>query len=111
MVKWRPLRVSAVYLLHIFARLCNRWISVRLALLGAIINVFTGVIILQNIETMNASVAGFCLSFVLMFTDQVCLYSFTDLETKFRDTDKLSFCLGVLGDPKIHKFGNEFQRN
>jgi hypothetical protein len=51
--------------------LCNRWISVRLALTGAAINFFTGIIILLSVEKMNASLAGFCLSFVLLFTDQV----------------------------------------
>lgn len=49
----------------------NRYISVRFALAGAAINFITGAIILLSIEKMNASLAGFCLSFVLLFTDQV----------------------------------------
>jgi hypothetical protein len=55
----------------IFLRLSNRWISVRLALIGSMINFFTGIVILLSVEKMNASLAGFCLSFVLIFTDQV----------------------------------------
>jgi ABC-type multidrug transport system fused ATPase/permease subunit len=49
----------------------NRFISVRFAFTGAVINFFTGIIILLSVESMNASLAGFCLSFVLLFTDQV----------------------------------------
>lgn len=87
-----------VYLLFIvFTRLCNRWIHVRLALIGAIINVLTGVIILKNIETMNASVAGFCLSFVLAFTDQVCLCFLQILKRNAGILIRFC-CLGVLGD-------------
>jgi hypothetical protein len=52
-------------------RLCDRWISVRVSFTGAIINFFTGVIILLSVEKIDASLAGFCFSFVLMFTDQV----------------------------------------
>jgi ABC-type multidrug transport system fused ATPase/permease subunit len=59
---------------YYYTWLVNRHISVRFAFTGAVINVITGIIILLSVDTMNASLAGFCLSFVLLFTDQVSLY-------------------------------------
>jgi hypothetical protein len=52
----------------------NRWVSVRFAFTGAVINFITGVIILLSVDRIDASLAGFCLSFVLLFTDQVKLF-------------------------------------
>lgn len=49
----------------------NRHASVRFAITGAVINSLTAFIILLNVDKVDASLAGFCLSFVLLFTDQV----------------------------------------
>lgn len=49
----------------------NRWVSMRFSLLGAAINVFAGLLILASIDHLDASAAGFCLSFILMFSENV----------------------------------------
>ncbi|KAG2237662.1 P-loop containing nucleoside triphosphate hydrolase protein [Thamnidium elegans] len=69
----------------------NRFISVRFALTGAIINFITGVIILLSVEKMNASLAGFCLSFVLLFTDQMFwgIRRYTSLEMSFNAVERV----------------------
>ncbi|KAG2206947.1 hypothetical protein INT47_008416 [Mucor saturninus] len=69
----------------------NRFISVRFAFTGAVINLFTGVIILLSVESMNASLAGFCLSFVLLFTDQMFwgIRRYTSLEMSFNAVERV----------------------
>lgn len=50
----------------------NRWVSVRFSTLGAIINSMTALVIILNLDYIDASLAGLCISFTLNFTDQVC---------------------------------------
>lgn len=51
----------------------NRWVSVRFNVLGSVINAMTALVIILNLDYVDASLAGLCLSFTLNFTDQVCL--------------------------------------
>ncbi|KAG1381714.1 hypothetical protein G6F61_002924 [Rhizopus arrhizus] len=71
--------------------LVNRWVSVRYAASGALVNLLTGIIILSRIESMNASIAGFCLSFVLLFTDQMFwgIRRYTSLEMAFNAVERV----------------------
>ncbi|KAI9282335.1 P-loop containing nucleoside triphosphate hydrolase protein [Sporodiniella umbellata] len=71
--------------------LVNRWVSVRYAASGAIVNFLTGAIILYRIDSMNASIAGFCLSFVLLFTDQMFwgIRRYTNLEMAFNAVERV----------------------
>ncbi len=71
--------------------LVNRWVSVRYAASGALVNLLTGIIILSRIESMNASIAGFCLSFVLLFTDQMFwgVRRYTSLEMAFNAVERV----------------------
>ncbi|CAO3698324.1 unnamed protein product [Rhizopus stolonifer] len=71
--------------------LVNRWVSVRYAATGALVNFLTGAIILYKIESMNASIAGFCLSFVLLFTDQMFwgIRRYTNLEMAFNAVERV----------------------
>ena len=48
-----------------------RWISVRVLVIGAAVNVAVGMVILFGLDHLDASAAGFCLSFVLSFADHV----------------------------------------
>jgi hypothetical protein len=50
----------------------NRWVSVRFSTLGALINAMTALAIILNLDYIDASLAGMCISFTLNFTDQVC---------------------------------------
>ncbi|KAI8387430.1 P-loop containing nucleoside triphosphate hydrolase protein [Blakeslea trispora] len=69
----------------------NRWIGVRFAFTGAIINFLTGLIILVSIDKMNSSLAGFCLSFILLFTDQMFwgIRRYTSLEMSFNAVERI----------------------
>ena len=49
----------------------NRWVGIRFSFLGAAVNFCTGIFILLSLNYMDASLAGFCLSFVLSYTTQV----------------------------------------
>ncbi|OAD04478.1 hypothetical protein MUCCIDRAFT_140453 [Mucor lusitanicus CBS 277.49] len=71
--------------------LANRWVSIRFAFSGALINMLTAGIILLSIDTINASLAGFCLSFVLTFTDQMFwgMYRYTSLEMSFNAVERV----------------------
>jgi ABC-type multidrug transport system fused ATPase/permease subunit len=50
----------------------SRWISVRISFMGSMITFLTGIFILLNLDNMDSAMAGFCLSYVTVFTDMVC---------------------------------------
>lgn len=54
-----------------YAWIANRWVGVRFSFLGATVNFFTGIFILFSLSYIDASLAGFCLSFVMSYTSQV----------------------------------------
>ncbi|KAI8065793.1 P-loop containing nucleoside triphosphate hydrolase protein [Gongronella butleri] len=49
----------------------NRWVSVRYGIAGTAINGISAWLVLLNVKNMDASQAGFFLSFILMFSDQM----------------------------------------
>ncbi|KAL7329109.1 hypothetical protein PS15p_207267 [Mucor circinelloides] len=71
--------------------LVSRWVSVRYAFSGALINMITSSIILLSVDKMDASLAGFCLSFVLLFTDQMFwgIRRYTSLEMSFNAVERV----------------------
>ncbi|KAI8640841.1 P-loop containing nucleoside triphosphate hydrolase protein [Parasitella parasitica] len=71
--------------------LTNRWVSTRFAVSGAFINMVTGMIILLSVDKIDASLAGFCLSFVLMFTDEMFwgIRRYTSLEMSFNAVERV----------------------
>ncbi|KAI9483188.1 MAG: P-loop containing nucleoside triphosphate hydrolase protein [Benjaminiella poitrasii] len=76
---------------YYFTWLVNRWVSVRYAVTGALINSITAAIILFNVDKMDSSLAGFCLSFVLLFTDQMFwgIRRYTSLEMSFNAVERV----------------------
>lgn len=54
----------------------SRWISTRMGLIGSLITFVTGVFILLNLDHLDAATAGFCLSYVLTFTNMVSEIAF-----------------------------------
>lgn len=58
-----------------YAYSVSRWVSVRIALMGSLITLLTGIFILVNLGMIDAAMAGFCLSYVTVFTDMVCTVS------------------------------------
>lgn len=49
----------------------SRWVSPRISIMGALIAFVTGAAILLNLDHLDAATAGFCLSYVLAFTEMV----------------------------------------
>lgn len=58
-----------------YAHTISRWASIRIAVMGSSISLVTGMFILLNLDYIDAATAGFCLSYVLTFT-QVVMYIF-----------------------------------
>ncbi|GJJ76107.1 hypothetical protein EMPS_08466 [Entomortierella parvispora] len=50
---------------------CNRWLSIRVDLLSAMVSFFAGLLILLNRENIDAGAAGISLSYSLTFTDHI----------------------------------------
>lgn len=50
----------------------SRWVSVRISFMGSMITLLTGIFILLNLDNMDSAMAGFCLSYVTVFTNMVC---------------------------------------
>ncbi|CAO3650117.1 unnamed protein product [Cunninghamella blakesleeana] len=69
----------------------NRWIAARYGYSGAFVNVVTCIIILLNINHIDASQAGFCLSYVLMQSNQMFLVirTYTKLEMSFNAIERV----------------------
>jgi ABC-type multidrug transport system fused ATPase/permease subunit len=49
----------------------TRWISVRVSGLGALVSFFVATVILFNLDHIDAATTGFCLNYVLLFSDMV----------------------------------------
>ena len=56
---------------YYFVWVLNRWISARVHVIGAVVNIVVGMVILFSLDHLDASAAGFCLSFVLTFSEHV----------------------------------------
>ncbi|KAI8084874.1 P-loop containing nucleoside triphosphate hydrolase protein [Halteromyces radiatus] len=71
--------------------LVNRWVSVRYAFMGAAINVVTSLIILMNLKYIDSSLAGFCLSFILLYSDEMfwAIRRYTSLEMSFNAVERV----------------------
>ncbi|KAF1804752.1 hypothetical protein V8B55DRAFT_1497484 [Mucor lusitanicus] len=71
--------------------IANRWVGVRFSFLGAAVNFCTGIFILLSLSYMDASLAGFCLSFVLSYTTQMtmAIKRYTRLEMSFNAVERV----------------------
>lgn len=49
----------------------SRWVSVRISFMGSMVTLLTGIFILLNLDNMDSAMAGFCLSYVTVFTNMV----------------------------------------
>ncbi|GAA5817685.1 hypothetical protein MFLAVUS_011236 [Mucor flavus] len=69
----------------------NRWVGTRFSFLGAAVNFCTGIFILLSLNYMDASLAGFCLSFVLSYTSQMtmAIKRYTRLEMSFNAVERV----------------------
>jgi ABC-type multidrug transport system fused ATPase/permease subunit len=69
----------------------NRWVSVRYSLSSAAINFAACAFALYNIGTLDVSLAGFGLSFVLMFADNMFwgIRQYTNVEMSFNAVERI----------------------
>lgn len=50
---------------------CNRWLSIRIDLGGALVSFFAAVFVILNVNTLDAGLAGISLTYAITFTDHV----------------------------------------
>lgn len=50
---------------------CNRWLSVRVDLGGALVSFFAAVFVILSVDTLDAGLAGISLTYAITFTDHV----------------------------------------
>ncbi|OAD04591.1 hypothetical protein MUCCIDRAFT_139587 [Mucor lusitanicus CBS 277.49] len=74
-----------------YAYSVSRWVSVRIALMGSLITLLTGIFILVNLGMIDAAMAGFCLSYVTVFTDMIYwgVRRYTSLEMNFNSVERV----------------------
>ncbi|EPB91889.1 hypothetical protein HMPREF1544_01183 [Mucor circinelloides 1006PhL] len=74
-----------------YAYSVSRWVSVRIALMGSMVTFLTGIFILSNLGNMDAAMAGFCLSYVTVFTDMIYwgVRRYTSLEMNFNSVERV----------------------
>ncbi|KAG2204776.1 hypothetical protein INT47_004051 [Mucor saturninus] len=76
---------------YYYVWISNRWVAIRFSSLGAVVNFCTGIFILLSLNYMDASLAGFCLSFVLSYTSQMtmAIKRYTRLEMSFNAVERI----------------------
>ncbi|KAI8149056.1 P-loop containing nucleoside triphosphate hydrolase protein [Fennellomyces sp. T-0311] len=76
---------------YYFVWTVNRWISTRFSILGAIVSMVTGMGILFSLNHLDASAAGFCLSFVMNFSDYLfwAIRRYTSVEMSFNAVERV----------------------
>lgn len=76
---------------YYFVWTVNRWVSIRYGFTGTIINIVACAIILFNLDYLDASLAGFCLSYVLLYSDQMfwAIRRYTSLEMSFNAIERV----------------------
>ncbi|KAG2202200.1 hypothetical protein INT47_002119 [Mucor saturninus] len=69
----------------------SRWVSPRISIMGALIAFVTGAAILLNLDHLDAATAGFCLSYVLAFTQMTFwgVRRYTQLEMNFNSVERV----------------------
>ncbi|KAJ8606601.1 hypothetical protein MRB53_040830 [Persea americana] len=50
---------------------CNRWLSVRVDVGGALVSFFAAIFVILNIERLDAGLAGISLTYAITFTDLI----------------------------------------
>ncbi|KAG2235533.1 hypothetical protein INT48_003096 [Thamnidium elegans] len=74
-----------------YAWTVSRWVSTRIGLMGAFVSLVTGVFILFNLDRLDAATAGFCLSYILVFTEMTYwgVRRYTQLEMNFNSVERV----------------------
>ncbi|KAG0192612.1 hypothetical protein DFQ28_008488 [Apophysomyces sp. BC1034] len=77
--------------------LTSRWVSIRYSVTGAAINMTIATIILFNLDRMDVAQAGFCLSFVLLYSNQMsdAVKQYTSMEVNFNAVERVVEFLDV----------------
>ncbi|ORX49051.1 hypothetical protein DM01DRAFT_1309068 [Hesseltinella vesiculosa] len=70
--------------------LVDRWISMRYGFMGTFISVVSAWLILLNLDHIDAAEAGFCLSFIFLFTDEMfyAINRYTSMEMAFNSMER-----------------------
>ncbi|KAI8891188.1 P-loop containing nucleoside triphosphate hydrolase protein, partial [Backusella circina FSU 941] len=70
----------------------NRWIGLRTAVSGSFVCLATGAFVLWNIDRMDSATVGFCLSYILMFSDMMFwgVRRYTSMEMSFNSVERVA---------------------
>ncbi|KAG0164899.1 hypothetical protein DFQ28_008804 [Apophysomyces sp. BC1034] len=84
-------RIDANARPYFFTWIVNRWVSVRFAVMGAAVNFIAASVILLSLDFIDAATAGFCLSFLLNYTDTMfwAIRRYTSLEMNFNAIERV----------------------
>ncbi|CAO3617183.1 unnamed protein product [Cunninghamella echinulata] len=76
---------------YYFVWTVNRWVSIRYGFTGAIVNVIACAIVLLSLDYLDAALAGFCLSYILLYSDQMfwAIRRYTSLEMSFNAIERV----------------------
>ncbi|KAF7727026.1 hypothetical protein EC973_008140, partial [Apophysomyces ossiformis] len=76
---------------YYYVSILNLWVGIRFSLMGACVCFVTSIIILLNLDSIDASTAGFCLSFILVYTHQMFgnIQQYTKLEMSFNAVERV----------------------
>ncbi|ORX49049.1 P-loop containing nucleoside triphosphate hydrolase protein [Hesseltinella vesiculosa] len=71
--------------------LVNRWVSIRYGFMGTCISSISSLVVLLNIHRLDAAQAGFFLSFILLYSDQMfwAIRRYTTLEMSFNAVERV----------------------
>ncbi|KAI8638609.1 P-loop containing nucleoside triphosphate hydrolase protein [Parasitella parasitica] len=74
-----------------YAYSVSRWVSVRISFMGSMVTLLTGIFILLNLDKMDSAMAGFCLTYVTVFTDMTYwgVRRYTTLEMSFNSVERV----------------------
>ncbi|KAI8065794.1 P-loop containing nucleoside triphosphate hydrolase protein [Gongronella butleri] len=79
----------------------DRWISMKFGFVGTAISMISAAIVLLNLHHVDASQAGFFLSFIFLFTDE-CFYTiqrYTAMEISFNAVERVAEYVSIEQEP------------
>ncbi|KAI8886932.1 hypothetical protein K501DRAFT_330885 [Backusella circina FSU 941] len=94
-------RVDGNSLPFYYSGVMTRWISIRISCTGAAISFITAMFVLFNLDKIDAATAGFCLMYVLSFTDKTFwgVRRYTDLEVSFNSIERVVEFMEIEEEP------------
>ncbi|KAJ2808508.1 hypothetical protein H4R20_000852 [Coemansia guatemalensis] len=83
---------------------CNRWLSMRIEAIGAVVSFSCALLILSNIHRVDAALAGFVMSYALTFSWRMLwlVRNYSTSELNMNAVERVSQYLGVEQEAPLH---------